>query len=91
MKGIFLLNPDAYHKIYSPAQQAAIGQLVDLYAPPQTAQSVAADPNLLHDAEIIFSGWGMPQMDEAFLAHCPSLKIVFYGAGSIKHCTTPAF
>lgn len=91
MKALFLLNRDAYHKIYSPSQQTAIADLVDLYASPQTAQSVATDPTLLHAAEIIFSGWGMPQMDEAFLAHCPNLKIVFYGAGSIKHCTTPAF
>ncbi len=91
MKALFLLNPDAYHKIYSPTHQAAIANLVELYAPPQTAQSVAADPTILRDAEIIFSGWGMPRMDEAFLMHCSNLKIVFYGAGSIKHCTTDAF
>ncbi len=91
MKALFLLNSDAYHKIYSPAQQAAIANRVDLYAPPQTAQSVAADPTILHAAEIIFSGWGMPRMDAAFLAHCPNFKILFYGAGSIKHCTTDAF
>jgi phosphoglycerate dehydrogenase-like enzyme len=91
MKALFLLNADAYPKIYGPGQQAAIAELVDLYAPPQTAQSVVADPAVLHDAEIIFSGWGMPRMDETFLARCPNLKAVFYGAGSIKHCTTDAF
>ena len=90
-KGIFLLNHDAYNQIYGPTQRTAIANLVDLYAPPQTAQSVAADPTILHDAEIIFSGWGMPRMDEAFLAHTPNLKAVFYGAGSIKACTTAAF
>lgn len=90
-KGIFLLNHDAYAQIYGPAQRTAIAQIVDLYAPPQTAQAVAADPTILHEAEIIFSGWGMPRMDEAFLAHTPNLKAVFYGAGSIKACTTAAF
>lgn len=91
MQGLFLLNPDAYHKIYNPTQQATIAGLVDLYTPPQTAQSVAANPAILQEAEVIFSGWGMPRMDEAFLSHCPNLKIVFYGAGSIKYCTTDAF
>ena len=91
MKALYLLNLDAYAKIYGPAQQATIAELVDLSAPPQTAQSVATDPTILHEAEIIFSGWGMPRMDEAFLAHCPNLKAVFYGAGSIKYCTTDAF
>jgi len=90
-KGLFLLNPDAYAKIYGPTQQAAIAQQVDLYTAPQTAQSIAANPTLLHDAEIIFSGWGMPPMDEAFLAHAPNLKLVLYGAGSIKGFTTDAF
>ena len=90
-KGIFLLNADAYGLIYGPAQRSAIEQVIDLYAPPQTAQSIAADPTILHDAELIFSGWGMPRMDEAFLAHAPKLKAVFYGAGSIKACTTDAF
>ncbi len=91
MQALYLLNTDAHHKIYSSEQQATIANLVELYAAPQTAQSVAANPALLRAAEIIFSGWGMPQMDERFLARCPNLKIVFYGAGSIKHCTTPAF
>ncbi|MEZ4735939.1 MAG: hydroxyacid dehydrogenase [Caldilineaceae bacterium] len=90
-KGIFLLNTDAYDKIYGPAQRAALARAVDLYAPPQTTQSVAENPAILHDAELIFSGWGMPRMDEAFLAHTPNLKAVFYGAGSIKSCTTDAF
>lgn len=90
-KGLFLLNANAYDQIYGPKQQAAIARLVDLYAPPQTAHSLAADPTILHEAEIIFSGWGMPRMDEAFLTHTPKLKAVFYGAGSIKTCTTEAF
>lgn len=91
VKGVFLLNQDAYRQIYGPAARAAIGQAVELYAPPQTAQSVQVTPPILHDAELIFSGWGMPVMDEAFLAATPNLKIVFYGAGSIKYCTTNAF
>ncbi len=90
-QGIFLLNQDAYQKIYGPAEQAAIARAVEFYAPPQTAQSVQADPAILHDAEMIFSGWGMPIMDQAFLAAAPNLKIVFYGAGSIKYCTTDTF
>jgi len=91
VKGLFLLNSDAYQKIYGPAERTAIEQQVEIYAPPQTAQSIQANPTILHDAEFIFSGWGMPVMDEAFLAAAPKLKIVFYGAGSIKYCTPAAF
>jgi len=90
-KALFLLNADAYPKIYGPAERVEIEQLVNLYAPPQTAQSIQANPAVLREAEIIFSGWGMSVMDESFLTAAPNLKIVFYGAGSIKYCTTAAF
>ena len=90
-RGLYLLNHDDHPKIYGPQQQAEIARLVDLYAPPQTAQSVAANPAVLHDAEFIFSGWGMARLDESFLVAVPKLKAVFYGAGSIKAFTTDAF
>jgi len=90
-KGIFLLQPKAYNDIYGPAERAEIEHLVDLYASPQTAQTIRRNPSVLREAEMIFSGWGMPVMDVAFLAAVPNLKIVFYGAGSIRSIVTEAF
>jgi phosphoglycerate dehydrogenase-like enzyme len=85
MKGIFLLKPDAYDKIYGPEERHQIQQLVDIYAPPQTTKSIKENPSVLADADVILSGWGMAVMDESFLAAAPNLKAVFYGAGSIKY------
>jgi hypothetical protein len=67
-KGLFLLNADAYPKIYGPQQRAQIEQLAHIYAPPQTGCTVQENPAVLHGVEVIFAGWGMPRMDEAFLA-----------------------
>ena len=50
MKGLFLLRPDAYDKIYGPQERRQIQQLVDIYAPLQTAASVEEDPSALADA-----------------------------------------
>jgi phosphoglycerate dehydrogenase-like enzyme len=91
LKGIFLLNTNAYHDIYSPPERREIERLVDIYAPPQTKESVQKNPAILREAEVIFSGWGMVVMDEAFLAAAPDLKAVFYGAGSIRGIVTDAF
>ncbi len=91
LKALYLLNPDAYQNIYGPEQRAAIASLVDVYAPPQTAEGVRANPSILAPAEVILSGWGMAPLDEAFLAAAPNLKAVFYGAGSIKRIVTDAF
>ena len=89
--GLFLLDAAAMDLIYGPAEREDISRLVRVYSPPQTRQSIAANPAVLAEAEVIFSGWGMAVMDEAFLAAAPRLEAVFYGAGSIQYCVTDAF
>lgn len=89
-KGLYILNKDSFELIYGPDEQRDVAQLIDVYAPPQTAQSVKDEPSVLGDAEIILSGWGAPPMDEAFLAAAPNLKAVFYGAGSVRGFVTDA-
>ncbi len=89
-RAIYLLRSDALPKIYGPEQQAALEHLVDFVAPPQTIASLEEEPSVLADVELIFSGWGMPEMDEAFLASAPHLKALFYGAGSVKKIVTDA-
>lgn len=90
LKAIYLLNPDAYNKIYGEPEREAIADLVEIVAPLQTPESVAEDGSVLADVDVILSGWGMAKLDEAFLAAAPKLKAVFYGAGSIRGFATDA-
>jgi phosphoglycerate dehydrogenase-like enzyme len=90
-RALFILNEGSYSSIYGPKERAAIDELVDIYALPQTAASVKENPTLLKDIEIIFSGWGAPRIDAEFLAAAPNLKAVFYGAGSVKGLITDEF
>ena len=90
MRGLYVLNPDAYAAIYAPDARADIARLVEFPAPAQTAQSVRANPALLAGVDVILSGWGMTVLDEPLLAAAPALKAVFYGAGSIRHFVTEA-
>jgi len=91
LKGLYILHTDAFDKIYGPHEREDIARLVDIYAPRQSADAVKADPSILVQAEVIFTGWGGPRMDAEFLAAAPQLKVVFYGAGSIKRIVTDAF
>ena len=68
MKALFILDPGSYEQIYGPAERADIAALVDVYAPAQTKESVASNPHILKPCQIIFSGWGAPCLDAAFLA-----------------------
>lgn len=90
-RGLYILNEDSFAKIYGPEQQRTIGQMVSIEAAPLTAAAVAADLAVLDGVDCVFSGWGGPRMDASFLAAAPSLRAVFYGAGSIKNIVTPAF
>lgn len=87
---LYILNPSSYEQIYGPEERADIAALVAVYAPPQTKESVAANPAVLQSCEIIFSGWGAPCIDAAFLAAAPHLRALFYGAGSVKGVVTDA-
>jgi phosphoglycerate dehydrogenase-like enzyme len=62
-----------------------------LLAGPMTAREALLRPDLLAQADVIFSGWGAPRMDVSFLAAAPRLKAVFYGAGSIRYFTSDEF
>jgi phosphoglycerate dehydrogenase-like enzyme len=90
IKGLFLLDPKPYDMIYRPQVRQQIQQLVDIYAPLQTSQSVASDPSVLSQAEVIFSGWGCPTFTGDLLKAAPHLKVIFYGAGSIRYFVTEA-
>lgn len=91
MRGLFILNSDAYAKIYGDEERCAIDELVEIYAPPLTAAAARERLDVLAGAEIVMSGWGMLPLDAAVLAAAPKLKAVFYGAGSIRYFTTEAF
>ncbi len=90
-KGLYLLSSQSYQTIYAAPERQRIAELVDIIEPPQTAETIRQNLALLHDADMIFSGWGCPQLDKELLDAAPNLKIIFYGAGSIRAFTTEEF
>ena len=90
-KALYILAETAFEKIYGSREREDIDKRVNLYAPLQTPESIKKNPEILSEAEMIFSGWGGPEINENFLSYAPKLKMVFYGAGSIRHMVTDAF
>jgi phosphoglycerate dehydrogenase-like enzyme len=91
LKGLFLLDEAAYQKLYPIEERQQIEQLVQIEAPLYTSQTIAQNMSILEDIDVIFTGWGCPKLTAEFLAHAPRLKVVFYGAGSIRYFVTDAF
>ena len=89
-KGLFVLPEGNHNLLYALGAAEAIGDLVNLVAERQDADSAVANCSQLADIELLFTGWGAPTLDEAFLAAAPKLKVVFYGAGSVRGMVTDA-
>jgi phosphoglycerate dehydrogenase-like enzyme len=90
LRGIYILNEDAYRKIYGPNQRQSIEQHVEIVGPPQTRTTIFANLGMLAEVEVIFSGWGAPVFDDEFLDAAPKLRAIFYGSGTVGYCMTPA-
>src|SRR5579859_914722 len=90
LKGIFVLRADSFSDIYGPVQDE-IQRLVNIDLPPQTAEEVTQNLEVLRDIDLLFTGWGGPRLDRAFLQAAPNLQAVFYGGGTVYPIITPEF
>ncbi len=84
-KGLYLMEEQTFPFVYGPRERADLAQLIEI------DESRCNDLSQLGEAEIVMASWGAPRMDEAFLAAAPRLQAVFYGAGSVRGITSPAF
>ena len=55
-KALYLLDSGAFEEIYGEEERAAVAGLADVYAPLQTGNSVAKNPRVLAEVEVILSG-----------------------------------
>jgi len=89
-RGLIVLDDQACELIYGEKLVNEVARHVELVAPPISKEKLAANPSLLKDVEVIFSGWGAPRLDEELLAAAPRLQAFFYGAGSVRGIVTDA-
>jgi len=89
---LFLFGSHHWEDVYGPDERRRLEALLGEPLRFHDAASVAAPAGAadLARAEVIFSGWGMPRCDAAFLAAAPHLKAIFYAAGSIRPFATEA-
>ena len=87
MKSIFLCNKkNSVEKVYADS----FDKLPDVERIVYTSSDVIATPEKFADVEYVFSTWGMPSMgEEGIKTFFPSLKCVFYAAGSVQAFARP--
>lgn len=87
-KGLFIMDEALFQKVYTPKVQKEILQYIDIIGEPLTKENYQEYPDLLKEAEVIFSGWGAPVFDESLLNRTPHLEAIFYAAGTMKKLLT---
>ncbi len=91
MKAIFLCEKtDKLFHVYNTATLCELQTLTNIENKIYTKADVLSEPARFRHVEIIFSTWGMPQFTEEEIKDCfPSLKCVFYGAGTVQKFAHP--
>lgn len=84
-KAVLAMTPALGPRAFTEAQWARLDALVDIddREPLGTFDDDRA-ARLLADAEIIIGHWGCPTLDTTALALAPELRLLAYGAGSVK-------
>lgn len=88
---LFVLGKENFELVYSPETRAEIERYGNVIGPALTRESVLQFPDLLAQAEVIFSGWESAIYDEKLLDVAVNLKAVLHGAGSIRSFVTERF
>ena len=91
MKAIFLCEKnDKIFKVYGEKTFFELQKLTDIEKKIYSKADVVREPVMFSDVDVAFSTWGMPEFTEEEIKCCfPSLKCVFYGAGTVQKFARP--
>jgi len=85
MRSIFL-GAKIIQKVYSRETVDFLAANAQLNPVPTSKEHILANPDIYADTEYIFATWGMPEFTKEEIAkYLPSLKAVFYGAGTVQY------
>ncbi len=82
-------NASRIEAVYGGGRRERLAEEFDLYSDVLTVDMIKERQDKLKDIEYLFSTWGMPAMDREQIAMLPSLKAVFYGAGTVQRFARP--
>lgn len=89
-KAFFIGTREAIRNAYGEELRAEMAEKLELLEDCYTPEDLKADHPELKDARYVFSTWGMAALTEEEIAQkLPSLKAVFYAAGTVQAFARP--
>lgn len=88
---VFAGRRERLEAVFNGWRETPLGTRVCLPVDPLEASlNEVRYPEDLSSVEVILGTWGMPVLSASFLDRMPSLRAVFYAAGSVRPFVTPA-
>ncbi|NBD36974.1 MAG: hypothetical protein GVY10_00185, partial [Verrucomicrobia bacterium] len=92
MKAIPAGNADNLALVYDQETRASLSRKVEFLLPwPEAGEPKKEPVEWPEETEVLFGTWGMPSLTPEVLERLPNLKVLFYGAGSVKALLSDAF
>ncbi len=89
-KAVILCNrEETFRNVFGQGRLERLAAVASLYPEVVGGGAFEAHAGQLADVEVAFSTWGMPSLTESQVARMPSLKAVFYAAGTVKAFAPP--
>lgn len=88
LKGLFIMDKELSERVYTEETREKINKSINIIGPVLSKEEVKENEELLNQVDVIFSGWGAPVFDKDFLDMTPKLKVIFYGAGTMRSLLT---
>ncbi len=86
---LFGNHPGLLASVFPESRIQRIGAMAQLFPTTITRDNFIEMAPRLREIDYIFSTWGMPVLSDADLQMLPNLKVVFYGAGTVKPFAEP--
>ena len=91
MRAIFLCEKsDNVFSVYDSQTVCALQEQIEIEKKVYRKADVLSSPASFSNVELIFSTWGMPEFTQEEVKTCfPSLRCIFYGAGTVQNFARP--
>ena len=90
MRALLAMPGGLQLRMFSPAQLARLGELVEVDVSRTVPDLAAARDDELAQVEVLLTGWGSPAVDADALSRMPRLRAVVHTAGTVRFVATDA-
>ncbi|WP_020387803.1 hydroxyacid dehydrogenase [Kribbella catacumbae] len=87
LNGLYVMDLAPFPDVYGEQERATLEKHLRIVPPPLTPAELT--PELLAEVDVLVTAWGGPQLTASLLSSAPRLKLVLYGAGSVRSIVTP--